>query len=318
MKIGVLTNTRAGGGRSDAADVLAMLGTRPEVPSEAPTDVEGVPAALQRLADQGVEVLVVNGGDGTLQRALTEILRNDFFERIPFVAPLRTGRTNMAALDLGAARDAVAAMQQLLADAESGAIDTRIVDRAVLRVAFEPDGLVEYGVFCGLGLIHRAIGATHRAFPQGRSQGVLGSGVMTGTLLLRMISGLGGEIIAPDEYEIAIDGEPFEHRTLRLCILSTLDRLFLKLRPFWGEEDGPVRITTLGRRVLSNPVRVVRALRGVRPVAPRRDNEFYSRNAGRVDIRLDCGLTIDGELFEPIPGREISVTADERVRFVRV
>jgi hypothetical protein len=33
---------------------------------------------------------------------------------------------------------------------------------------------------------------------------------------------------------------------------------------------------------------------------------------------MNCGLTIDGELFPPLPGRRLRVEADHRTRFVRV
>ena len=47
----------------------------------------------------------------------------------------------------------------------------------------------------------------------------------------------------------------------------------------------------------ANPVRLLKALRGVRPVKPHPEKPIGSYNAHRVEIALDCGLTIDGELF---------------------
>jgi len=47
-------------------------------------------------------------------------------------------------------------------------------------------------------------------------------------------------------------------------------------------------------------------------------NGYTSRNAKRVDLELSCGFTVDGELVEPWPGRTLSITAENTVRFVRV
>jgi hypothetical protein len=47
------------------------------------------------------------------------------------------------------------------------------------------------------------------------------------------------------------------------------------------------------------------------------DNGYLSRNASRVDLRMDCGFTVDGELVEPAGGRIASITGDDVVRFVR-
>ena len=62
-----------------------------------------MPEALADLARQEVDILAVMGGDGTLQHGLTEIFASRVFgDRVPIIAPLRGGRTNMTALDLGA------------------------------------------------------------------------------------------------------------------------------------------------------------------------------------------------------------------------
>jgi hypothetical protein len=43
---------------------------------------------------------------------------------------------------------------------------------------------------------------------------------------------------------------------------------------------------------------------------------YESRNVRRADLKLDCGFTVDGELFDPEPGRTLSLTADTVVRFI--
>ena len=49
------------------------------------------------------KVLVINGGDGTVQSALTELYHGGHFEGTPPpVAVLPNGKTNLIALDLGA------------------------------------------------------------------------------------------------------------------------------------------------------------------------------------------------------------------------
>ena len=47
------------------------------------------------------------------------------------------------------------------------------------------------------------------------------------------------------------------------------------------------------------------------------ENGYVSRNAKRVELSADCGFTVDGELFDPEPGRRIEITADQSIRFVR-
>ena len=65
---------RAGGSGARVGKVLEHLARYPEI-VHVETDRGTVrPGAVRELAEAGVSILVVNGGDGTLQRTLTEVL----------------------------------------------------------------------------------------------------------------------------------------------------------------------------------------------------------------------------------------------------
>ncbi len=88
MKFGVLNNLRAGRSDAQVSRILAFLKRHPEVAHIETSSAHAAPEALAALADEGVELLVVNGGDGTLQHTLTEILGHaGFGERVPWIAP---------------------------------------------------------------------------------------------------------------------------------------------------------------------------------------------------------------------------------------
>ena len=292
----------------------------PDVPHVEPNGPGGIGEALQHLAERGVDVLAVSGGDGTLQRALTELLANgQIFPQLPLVAPLRAGSTNMSALDIGSDRSPARALEKLRQLTRDNSIQGRTVKRPVLRVDLGGEVSAQYGMFCGVGTIHRAIQLTHRVFPDGRSQGVFGSGFVTGFLLLKHVLGKRDGILDPDAVTIALDGTRVTAQHFRLVIATTLDRLFLKMNPFWGRERAPIRFTALepdGRKPMKN---VLRVLRGVEPVnaAGATETGYTSHNVFTSQLTLDCGLVIDGEIVAPRPGRTVTLTADERLRFVR-
>jgi hypothetical protein len=78
-----------------------------------------------------------------------------------------------------------------------------------------------------------------------------------------------------------------------------------------------VRFTALA----ADAKQLKRALPGILSGRPGRvvteRNGYTSRNAKRVDLELSCGFTVDGELVEALPGRILSITAENMVRFVR-
>jgi hypothetical protein len=318
MRIGLLNNLRAGRNRKGVARLLNLLSDHPEVAHVETTSARAVPEALWELARQDVELLVVNGGDGTISHALGEILGEAAFDgRTPDIAALRGGRTNMTALDLGSRRDPVRAMADLIAAARNGSLEDRRLARPVLRVQCGPGITTRYGMFFGAGVVHRGIELVHRVFPSER-QGVFGASLVTATLLARMaLLGESDGVLTPDKVGILVDRSQAERGESSLVIASSLERLFLRMRPFWGRGPGGVRFTSIA----ADAGGIARALPGILAGRPpehvNERNGYISRNAGRVDLRMDCGFTVDGELVPPSPDRIVSITASDGVRFVR-
>ena len=60
---------------------------RPEVVHVTTGSSAEVPDALARLAHHGVTLLAVDGGDGTLQRVLTEVLERTILSRCLLLLP---------------------------------------------------------------------------------------------------------------------------------------------------------------------------------------------------------------------------------------
>jgi choline kinase len=318
-RIGVLSNLRAGRSHRQVARLLTLLRDHPEIAHVETSCADAVPEALAALAEEEVEVLVIHGGDGTLQRTLTELLvERPFGERLPTLVPLRGGRTNMTALDLGAGRDPVRALAGLLELASRSELGQRLVRRRVVCVEHGPRRERLYGMFFGAGVIHRAIELTHRIFPTGTSQGVFGATLMTAGLLARAaLLGDARGILAPDKIHALLDGEPLERAELTLAMATTLHRLFARMRPFWGQGTGGLRFTALAAdapRLARNALGILRGRPG--PLAREADG-YTSRNLRSLRLRMDCGFTVDGELVAPQPDHTLSVSATEPLAFLR-
>lgn len=317
MQVALLNNLRAGRSGAQVSRMLSCLGEHPEVIHVETESAGALPDALFSIANHDVDLLIVNGGDGTLQHTLSEILANEVFERIPMIAPLRGGRTNMVALDLGAHRNPVTGLRSVLEAVQSGTLSQRIVERPVLRVEFDRGRRVEYGMFFGAGMIHRAISLTHRLFPTGRSQGVFGAGIVTATLIARAAKSSWDDVIRPDKLQILVDGEMVPQGEFLLVIASSLERLFLKMNPFWGTERGGVRLTAIASGARDLKTAVAGILRG-RPAPHVNPGQGYtSRNAECAELTLDCGFTLDGEIYPERADELVALTADRRVTFIR-
>ncbi len=316
MRVGVLSNPRAGVSGSKIDRISALLAHHPDVLHLQTQDAESVAPALGEMAQRGVEVIVLNGGDGTVQHALTHLLRGSQAGYLPWLAPLRSGRTNTIAGDLGAARNPVRGLGALLDEVASGRVAERIVERPVIRV--EIDEGVYYGLFLGFGMLHRAVRLVHEAFPPGRSRGTLGAGVLTASLVLRSaLEPQAGGILTPDDIELVLDGEARGRLALRLAMVTTLRRLFFGIEPFWGRENAPLRVSLGEARVQRIGRVAIGILRGRPGPFVRPENGYHSHNVHRLEARLDGGLILDGELFDPCPDRLVRVSASTDVRWLR-
>ncbi len=324
MRIGVVNNLRAGKSQDQVSRTLGFLRSHPDV-LHVETDSAGVmPEALADLARQEVDLLVVNGGDGTLQYVLTEILGSRAFgDRVPLLAPLRAGRTNMSAMDLAADRDPLRGLADLIACATDGRIAERVEPRRVLRVSYGhgQERAEQYGMFFGAGIIKRAIELNHRLFDQeGKRtlvEGVPGATLVTAGLIGRAVTGDKSGILAPDKAQILLDGQPVEQGEHHLIIASTLSRLFARMRPFWGQGPGGVRFTSCAAPCEKFGKSALGILRGKPASWVTPENGYTSQNVECAELRMNCGFTVDGELWQPDSDRSITLTAERVVHFVR-
>ncbi len=317
MRIGVLNNLRAGRRGRDAQRVAEVLRGRPDVFRVETTTASDLVPALAELERSAIDVLVLNGGDGTVQLALSELLRDPNRVALPAVAPLRGGRTNSISTDLGADRNPARGLARLLEAADAGRLDRLAVARPVLRVRSSLRAADQYGMVFGAGLIYRAISLVHRVFPPGRSQGLFGAGVVTGALVTKVAFRPTSGILTPDKCQVRVDGRDLVDAELYLLISSTLERLFLRINPFWGTGPGGVRITGMASRArwMGFAAPGILAGRPPRWVTPERG--YVSERVERAELQISCGFTVDGELFDPEPEERIELSADRRIRFLR-
>ena len=99
-KVGVIYNPRSHHNRGADLD----CGVNPQVHISQPGDRSQLPEALSKFAATGIDLLVINGGDGTVRDVLTcgaSIFGNDW----PAIAVLPKGKTNALTVDLGVPKD---------------------------------------------------------------------------------------------------------------------------------------------------------------------------------------------------------------------
>lgn len=316
MTIGMVTNPRSGGNRKGLGKIREVLAENPQIHhGEAVTPAE-VQAVLAGFAARDIDLLIVNGGDGTAQAVLTALYGQATFARPPVVALLQAGTASMLARDLGI----VGAPPAALAKIAAWASGTRrgegdIHERSVLWVQRRGDSAPLCGMFFGIGAIPQGIDLCHSRMNTRGLRGELMPGLILARLLLAVFTG-NEKLLPPTDVEIRRDDAPAQPVRCLFTLVSTLERLFLGLRPFWGEEYAALHLTAVRskpRYLLRNLPFVLRGRRTAR-VSP--DNGYFSHNARRITLDFNGRFTLDGELFEA--ASPLTIEAAGPARFLRI
>jgi hypothetical protein len=257
---------------------------------------------LRELAGLQLDLLAVNGGDGTVQALLTALLRDRPFVEQPALALLSGGTTNMTAGDVGVWGSPLGALRRLVDLGRPGAPAPPLVQRPVLKLLTPSDGEERYGMFFGTGAIVNGIEYCHAKV---HSRGLGGSLAPTlCTLRVLFAMGRGDRRYAPARamtVSLGPLGSPSGTQTSSgdylLVLASPLERLFLGLRPYWGPPRGAFHFTSLRAR----PRRPWRNLPGLfwgRPgpgATP--ENGYFSAMVDEVRLAMEGPVTLDGEIY---------------------
>ncbi|MEH6677761.1 diacylglycerol/lipid kinase family protein [Phenylobacterium sp.] len=300
-KIGVIRNPRSHANRGQtSAPPAGVLWGEPETPQALAED-------LRRFAQAGVELVVVDGGDGTLREVLSA-LPTAFGAAAPILAVLPSGKTNVLALDLGVRPGWT--LDAALARAARELIGLKT--RRPLRLTWAGGEQADLsGFIFGLGAFVRATQMSHSVHRMGAFHSLAVALTVVGAAFGALFGRDGDGWRQGVRAGLAIDGgEPTV--APRFVVLATsLKRLPLGLRPFGPPQDG---LKVL--EVSAPPRRLAFALPAVlmgRADTWLRRHGYRRSLAEGLVVTSPAPVVVDGEVF---PGGEIAIGLGAPVRFL--
>ncbi len=301
LKVGVLSNPLSGANRKGLGPVRKVLAQYSQALHEEVRTPADVKRALIGFAKQQVDLVAINGGDGTVHAALTVLFHQSPFCSRPLLALLPGGTANMLAKDLGLEGSLEKALQRVLDWAAAANTAPLIEQRAVLRVQAPGFDQPLFGLFFGTGVIYQAIRFFHDRVKTMGLHGRSAQMLIVGRYLLALAV-KNKEVVSPVPMDIGVDGKRTAGQQCLLVIISTLEKLILGFRPYWGREPGPLRFTA----VQEHPRHVLRTVLGLafgrHSRHPGRQNGYFSCNAHEIELNFQGGFALDGELYLPAAG----------------
>jgi len=318
--VALLSNPRSTGNRALLPRVREYCAAHPDIFHYEVEDVDQIGEAIRTIAMVSPRVIAINGGDGTVQAALTELYSGGHFGGSPPpVAVLPNGKTNLIALDLGAEGDPLKALERVVELVEAGELGDNVIQRQLISL----DGggaRPVLGMFLGGAyLADVMLYCRNRIYPLGLPNGV--SHVLAAILgLFAIIFGLGGGRLPPKPQPMTVSlirqGE-FKGK-FSLLIVTTLEKLLLNIRTSESHgSNGNMKLLATD----SNVGAVFRMLgatwRGTLGQKPLAGVHFQQGDEIRIEGERS-NVILDGEIYQAKLGMPIILTSTQPVPFLRL
>lgn len=312
--VGVIYNPRSH--RNLGADF--DCGVCPHVHIAQPRERGQLPLALAEFAERGIDLLVINGGDGTVRDVLTcgqAIFGDDW----PAVAVLPKGKTNALTVDLGVPDDWT--LQDAIDALDHG---RRVYRRPMSVSALEAGGKSGAvsrvaGFILGAGAFTKATQAGQSAHRLGAFNSMVVAVTGIWALLQSLFAGRGNPWRRGARMRIGLGTAdvPMAHSgsgdpaMRQLLFASTLERLPAGINPFGALKSGLklVAVDQISRRTTALiPLILLGRIKG-----PLRQRGIHQLAASQFSLSIDDQFILDGEAF---PAGDYRVEQGPELAFV--
>ena len=307
--VGVIYNPRSHRNRGQDLDANPA----PQVYVAQPGERHQLPAALQRFKDRQIDLLVINGGDGTVRDVLTSGL-GVFGDEWPAVAVLPKGKTNALTVDLDAPKE------WSLQGAIDAFIKGRRIKRRPLKIArADGGGDAMLGFILGAGAFAVGIDKGQDAHRFGAfnslAVGVTAAwGIGTAIFGSRQSEWRRGAkmdlLLGPDRAPLdrSEGGDP-EFRQLLLA--STLERFPMGIKPFGPHREG-LKLAVLDQPTRRTILRLPWILAG-NQLKDMGQRGFHQLQTPSFEVDLGEKFILDGEAY---PAGRYLVEGGPEITFV--
>jgi len=300
-RIGVVRNPKSHGNR------VRPPGPPPEgVRLVEPIGREALRFALNDFARDGLDLLVIDGGDGTV-RDVISLLPHTFGEDLPLLAVLPSGKTNVLAIDLGTP-EGWRLEEALVAARRSEPV---IKSRPPLRISWQDGRPCLQGFFFGVGAPVKATGLSQKVHKVGFFHNVAVAVTIVTASLGAVFGGTRDEWREGVPARLILDGED-QPVGDRFAVLATaLKRLPFGLKPFGAPREGLKLLD-----VDAPPRRLLKALPVLLTgkIVPGLESMGYRRrDPSQVILAGGAPFVLDGEIFE---GGDLTIGLGPSLRFL--
>ena len=318
-RIALLSNPKSTGNLAQLPRIRAFCAEHTDIFHYEVERADQIGEAMRTIARISPAVLAINGGDGTVQAALTELNNGGHFvDGTPPVAVLPSGKTNLIALDLGAQGDPVDALEKLL-DIARADLAPHLVARELISLSGGESGITPViGMFLGgAGLADVMLYCRERIYPLGLPNSV--SHFITAiAVVLRQVFGLRASFLPPEPAPLSVSVRREGAITGRFAFLfvTTLEKLLLS-GEVGSHGNGPLKFVAVEQKPVSMLRAFFASLMG--RLGRTKLAGVHVEEADEIAIEGEASQVIlDGETFRAGVGKPILLKPAQPLSFVRI
>lgn len=323
-RIALLSNPRSTGNIAQLPRIRAYCADHPDVFHYEVEHASQIGEAMKVIARVQPKVLAINGGDGTVQAALTELHNGGHFaDGTPPVAVLPSGKTNLIALDLGARGDPIATLERLIALARTDDLGPYTVARELIALrrgdAAGGEERPVIGMFLGgAALAETMLYCREKIYPLGLPNSlahVLAAIAGMTKLVLRAKA----SFLPPDTMPLSLsmaNQDSLLTGRFSLLMVTTLERLLLSM-DLGDRRAGSLKLLAVEERPASVIGAFAASVAGKLGRSKMRGVHFQQTD--EITIESDNShVILDGETFRAEPGRPIKLRPAPPLSFVKL
>ena len=320
VRIALLSNPKSTGNLAQLPKIREYCADHPDVFHYEVEHASQIGEAIRSIARVRPKVLAINGGDGTVQAALTELTNGAHFgDTPPPVAVLPSGKTNLIALDLGARGDPVEALERLIELARTDDLAPYTVARELIALRHGEDDKPVIGMFLGgAGLADTMLYCRDKIYPLGLPNGVAHA-LTALAAAAKQILRLKASFLPPDSKPVSVSlSEQQDPITGRFSVLAvtTLEKLLLAT-DFGAHRAGTLKLLAIE----AQPETVIGAVfaRILGRLGREKVRGVHFEEANEITIEGESSnLILDGETFRAEPGRPVRLRPAQPLSFVKL
>ncbi|HUG46764.1 MAG TPA: diacylglycerol kinase family protein [Sphingomicrobium sp.] len=317
-RVALLSNPKSTGNLAQLSRIRTYCADHPDIFHYEVEHVDQIGDALRSIARVRPKMLVINGGDGTVQAALTEMHNGGHFgDGPPPMAVIPSGKTNLIALDLGVQGDPITALGRLVELAQ-GDLAGHLVARELIALCRNGSEQPVIGMFLGgAGLADTMLYCRNKIYPLGLPNG-LSHALTALAVLFRLMSGIRASFLPPKASPLRVftGGDRSISGKFSLLAVTTLEK-FLLSSELKTAGRGPLKLLAIEERPLSILKAGFAGIFGKLGKGPLRG--VHLEEADEISIEGDSSnVILDGETFQAQTGNPIRLRPAQPLSFVRL